>query len=72
MKIIDKNGTLCINNNDVVKLTVNEGNEIAGPKEVKAAAGIATFLVKTGDVSKLTINANSTIGKASASYTLSD
>lgn len=56
----DKNGTSCFyENGRKVKLEVLSGGKIYGPSEIKAEAGIASFLVKTGDEKILSMKAYS-------------
>ncbi len=62
--VLDKNGTLCVENNqETIRLSVNKGNEVVGPATMKTEAGIASFLVRTGNVKSLSIEAESSIGK---------
>lgn len=56
----DGNGTLCFDENGrEVRLEVLQGGELRGPAQVKAEAGIASFLVATADVRTLKVRAAS-------------
>lgn len=62
VEILDQNGTLCVENSDRVKLSVNKGNVIKGASEIETWAGVASFLVSTGNIADLNIEATSTVG----------
>ena len=64
VSIKDKNGTLCISDNSKVTLTVGGGGEVVGPASINAEAGIASFLVRTGEESELILKAQSLVGNA--------
>jgi beta-galactosidase len=55
VRLEDKNGTLCPINGEKITLTV-EGGKIMGPETVETEAGVASFLVRTGDDGKLRLN----------------
>ena len=64
VSIKDKNGTLCISDNSKVTLTVGGGGEVVGPASINAEAGIASFLVRTGEETELIMKAQSLVGNA--------
>lgn len=70
IKILDKNGKLCIESKESVSISVNEGHQLVGPAIQKAEAGIASFLVQTGDVRHLLIEASSSLGNVEKKYKL--
>lgn len=70
VEILDQHGTLCVENSDKVKLSVNDGNTIKGPSEIEAWAGVASFLVSTGDISTLNLQAKSVVGTANKNIKL--
>ena len=47
VKLIDENGTLCVEDNHTSVTLKTTGAEILSPEKVQAEAGIATFLVST-------------------------
>lgn len=47
-KILDSNGTLCSSFNGEIAITTSDKGQVVGPSTVKAEAGIASFIVKTG------------------------
>lgn len=72
VEVLDRKGTLCVEDSSIIELTVNVGNEIKGPSKLEATAGIATFLVSTGSVDLLTLKASSSIGVNKKDIKLSD
>ncbi len=56
----DEQGTTCFDENKrQVSLEVLQGGELRGPSTVKAEAGVASFVVATGDEKKLVLKATS-------------
>ena len=53
----DKKGTLCVDDSSNVTLSVEKGGSVTGPHEMNPEAGIASFLVKTGEEDELVLNA---------------
>ncbi len=49
VKITDKKGTLCVEDNSSVITLQADGARILSPEKIQAEAGIATFLIETGD-----------------------
>jgi beta-galactosidase len=64
VSIKDKNGTLCISDTSKVSLIVENGGEVVGPAEINAEAGIASFLVRTGEEKELIMKVQSLVGNA--------
>ena len=62
VELLDKNGTLCVESSGLVNISVSNGSQVIGPKEINAEAGIASFLVQTGNVNKLEIEAKAESG----------
>ena len=56
VRMLDKQGVLCPVNGIPVELSV-QGGEIVGPTSYPLEAGVASFLVRTGEISKININA---------------
>ena len=54
--MLDKQGVLCPVNGIPVELSV-QGGEIVGPTSYPLEAGVASFLVRTGEISKINIRA---------------
>lgn len=67
VRLLDGDGTLCPLNGTDVTLTA-EGGEVVGPVTAPTDAGIASFLVRTSQKSKLKLQATS--GQQAASATL--
>ncbi len=57
VNIIDKNSTLCVDNNEKISLFVNSDCEILSPVVIEAEAGIATFLLRSAKNKKIKIKA---------------
>ena len=72
VRVLDENGTLCINNTDLVSLSVNKDHLIQGPIQTPAVAGIATFVVSTGESKTIELQAECSIGKSKKKYKLVD
>lgn len=70
VEILDRKGTLCVEDSSIIELTVNVGNEIKGPTQINATAGVAAFLVSTGDIETLSIRARSKVGSAKKGFDL--
>lgn len=49
VSIYDKRGTLCVEDSSMIKLSVEGDAQVIGSDEIKAEAGIATFLVRSGN-----------------------
>jgi len=49
VSILDKRGTLCVGDSSEIKLSVTGDATIIGPDVIKAEAGIAAFLVRSGN-----------------------
>jgi Beta-galactosidase/beta-glucuronidase len=47
-KILDENGTLCVNASNRVKLQIQGDAKIISPVDINAEAGIATFMIQAG------------------------
>ena len=58
VRMLDKQGVLCPVNGIPVELSV-QGGEIVGPTSYPLEAGVASFLVRTGEISKINIRATS-------------
>lgn len=72
VSLVDKDGTLAFDENKrEVSLHV-QGGVIKGPDHVTAEAGIASFLVQTGETDKLTLEASSQGLSAQQTLTLSN
>jgi len=56
VRMLDKQGVLCPVNGIPVELSV-QGGEIVGPTSYPLEAGVASFLVRTGEISKINIRA---------------
>ncbi|WP_290080893.1 hypothetical protein [Bacteroides acidifaciens] len=56
ISLVDKQGVLCPVNGIPVELSV-QGGEIVGPASYQLEAGVASFLVRTDEASKVCINA---------------
>jgi beta-galactosidase len=48
-ELLDTNGALCVDAEAEIELQLNGDAEIVSPKTMKAEAGIAAFLIKTGN-----------------------
>jgi len=70
VSIRDKNEILCVSDSSKVKLTVESGGEVVGPATINAEAGIASFLVRTGEGAELILNAHSLVGNATKRFPL--
>jgi beta-galactosidase len=64
VKVKDKNGTLCVSDSSKITLSVESGGEVVGPAEINAEAGIASFLVRTGEENELIMKVQSLVGNA--------
>lgn len=56
ISLVDKQGVLCPVNGIPVELSV-QGGEIVAPASYQLEAGVASFLVRTDEASKVCINA---------------
>jgi beta-galactosidase len=59
VNVEDENSILCISDLSVISLSVLKGGKVLGPSEIKAEAGIASFLVRTNDDDELVLKAGS-------------
>lgn len=72
VKVMDKNGMLCVENNEKISLFCSGGNKIVGQDLTTPEAGIASFIIQTGNAKSLCIKAKSSIGSAVKRYKLID
>lgn len=69
VKVLDKNGTLCVDSELDITLAVSTGGELVSPLKMKSEAGIASFIVKTlPDASQLKVEAKSNIANTTKNY----
>jgi beta-galactosidase len=59
VRLLDDNGTLCVEREDEVSLVVEKGGNVVGPDKISAEAGIASFLVRTNENDKLVLRSRS-------------
>jgi beta-galactosidase len=70
VKILDKKGTLCITDTSTVSLNIEKGGTIAGPSEINAEAGTASFLVKTANEKELSIKTKTSFAEMTKKISL--
>jgi hypothetical protein len=61
---------LCITDTSTVSLNIEKGGTIAGPSEINAEAGTASFLVKTANEKELSIKTKTSFAEMTKKISL--